>query len=149
MKNNTNEPWQLIFSKGIIKIIKGDIKMKNQGFTLIELLAVIILLAIIAAITFPTVQGAINDSRENAYEEQVETIEYAAERWSTDNHDELPTTDGASIYRSINFLQEEGYLSNDKEIEDPRDNTKMNGCVKITYDESYNQYAYQYGKACS
>ena len=123
--------------------------MKNQGFTLIELLAVIVLLAVIAAIAFPIVQDSINSSRENAYEEQVETIEYAAERWSTDNHDKLPTTDGASIYRSIDFLQEEGYLSSDKDIEDPRDNTKMTGCVKITYDKIYKQYEYQYGKACS
>lgn len=123
--------------------------MRNQGFTLIELLAVIVLLAVIAAVTVPIILNSINNSRENAYEEQVETIEYAAERWSTDNHNELPTTDGASIYRSVSFLQEEGYLSSDKEIKDPRDDSKMTGCVKITYDESYNQYDYKYGKACS
>lgn len=123
--------------------------MRNQGFTLIELLAVIVLLAVIAAVTVPIILNSINSSRENAYEEQVETIEYAAERWSTDNHNELPTTDGASIYHSVSFLQEEGYLSSDKEIKDPRDDSKMTGCVKITYDESYNQYDYKYGKACS
>lgn len=123
--------------------------MKNQGFTLIELLAVIVLLAIIAAITVPIVQDSINASKENAYKEQVETIEYAAERWSTDHHNELPTTNNQSIYRSVTFLQEEGYLSTDKDIQDPRDNSKMTGCVKITYDENYKQYEYHYGEACS
>ena len=48
--------------------------MKNPAFTLVELLTVIVLLGIIAAIVFPTVQKAIQNSQDKAYEEQKDTI---------------------------------------------------------------------------
>ncbi len=121
--------------------------MKNKGFTLVELLAVIALLGIIAIIAFPYVQNSITDSKENTYEEQVRTIEYAAKRWATDNSSELSQTN--PTYKSVTFLQQNGYLTSNSEILDPRDNTEMNGCVKITYDKEYKQYNYEYGDACS
>lgn len=120
--------------------------MKNKGFTLVELLAVIALLAIIAAITFPFIQDSINESKENAYKEQVRTIEYAAKRWAADNSEQL---NQKAQYKSVDFLKQNGYLASNKEIIDQRDNTPMEGCVKITYDADYKQYKYQYGNNCS
>ncbi len=121
--------------------------MKKNGFTLIELLAVVALLAIVAAIAFPFIQDSINESRENAYKEQVRTIEYAAKRWATDNSSELKQEGIA--YKSVTFLKQNGYLASNKETLDPRDNSQMNGCVKITYDNEYKQYNYKYGDKCS
>jgi len=117
--------------------------MKNRGFTLVELLAVIALLAIVAAIAFPFIQDSIKESRENTYQEQVRTIEHAAKRWAADNSSELNKT---TVYKSIDFLQKNGYLASNKEILNPIDNTKMTGCVKITYDAEYKQYNYKYGE---
>jgi len=120
--------------------------MKNKGFTLVELLAVVALLAIVAAIAFPFIQDSINESRENTYKEQVRTIEYAAKRWATDNTYEL---NKETTYKSISFLKQKGYLASNKEILDPRDNSEMKGCVKITYDAEHKQYNYKYGNKCS
>ncbi|MGE5456090.1 MAG: DUF5011 domain-containing protein [Ignavibacteriales bacterium] len=53
--------------------------MKNRkGFTLIELLAVIVILAIIAAITVPVVVGIIDRAREASYKESVRSVFEAA-----------------------------------------------------------------------
>lgn len=121
--------------------------MKQKGFTLVELLAVVALLAIVAAIAFPFIQDSIKESRENTYKEQVRTIEYAAKRWATDNSAQLSKE--TTIYKSISFLKQNGYLTSNQETLDPRDNSEMTGCVKITYDPEYKQYEYEYGEACS
>ncbi len=46
----------------------------KKGFTLIELLAVIIILGIIALITTPIIQNAINSSSEEAFENSVNAL---------------------------------------------------------------------------
>ena len=110
----------------------------NKGFTLIELLAVIIIIAIIAMISVPTVFDIISSSKEKVYEQQVTAIESAAKRWAIEG---LWGTDNS--YKSICFLKKGGYLEN-RDIVDPRNNEKMDGCVKIAFDSEYNQYTYTY-----
>ncbi|MGE5455488.1 MAG: immunoglobulin-like domain-containing protein [Ignavibacteriales bacterium] len=51
---------------------------KKKGFTLIELLAVIVILAIISAITVPIIVGIIDTVRKNSYKESVRSIFEAA-----------------------------------------------------------------------
>lgn len=48
--------------------------MKKMGFTLVELIAVLVLLAIILAITTPTIFGLIENSRRNAFKSDVKSI---------------------------------------------------------------------------
>ena len=109
----------------------------KKGFTLVELLAVIIILGVIAIIAVPTVYKVVKDSKNDLYEEQVAQIEGAAKRWAVDN------ASGDTYTVSITDLINEGYVEN-KDLYDPRDNTKMNGCVKINYSSSYKQYTYTY-----
>ena len=123
--------------------------MKKNGFTLIELLTVIALLAVIAGITFPIIQNALKTSKEKAYNEQVDTLKNAAERWGTDNLKSLPTQNNKCICKSISDLKTAGYLASTKEIKDPRDNQLMTGSVKITYDEAHKQYKYDYVTSCT
>lgn len=57
--------------------MKGNLKMKrlnNKGFTLIELLAVIVILAIVVAITIPSVLSSINGAKTKAYKTSLNTI---------------------------------------------------------------------------
>lgn len=54
--------------------------MKN-GFTLIELLAVIVILAILATVTTPIVQGVINSSREKAFKNDAVSLYKAAQNY--------------------------------------------------------------------
>ena len=46
----------------------------KKGFTLIELLAVIVILAIITAISVPMILNVIDDSKKSAYENDVKTL---------------------------------------------------------------------------
>lgn len=49
-------------------------KLNNKGFTLIELLAVIVILAIVVAITIPAVLTTINTSKKKAFETSISTV---------------------------------------------------------------------------
>lgn len=53
----------------------------KKGFTLIELICVIVLLGLIAMIAIPTINTAINNSKERAYNEQVTLIEDTARKY--------------------------------------------------------------------
>ncbi len=121
----------------------------KKGFTLIELLAVIVILGVIATIVIPAITDTINNSREDAFEEQKSVVLNAAKRWGTENVRELPLNNGQSIEKSLKCLKEEGYLNSEKEVIDPTTDEEMNGCVKITYDSSNNQYKYEYQSTCS
>ncbi len=115
--------------------------MKN-GFTLIELLTVIVLLGVIAAITVPIIVDTINNSRYDSCEENIRTIENAAERWHAHNPSEVSKSVAKTI--TVQELQDEGYLSASDDVINPITNNSMSEeVVTITYDEEYNQYSYK------
>lgn len=116
--------------------------MKQKGFTLVELLAVVIILGIISLIVVPIVSGTVKKQRNKLYDKQVSTIEDAAEGWGAENTDLLPELD-KNTYVSLDDLVSGGFLKN-ADIKDPRNEEVLTGCVKITYDSSYNQYIYKY-----
>lgn len=117
--------------------------MKNKGFTLIELLTVIVLLGVIMAITVPIIVNTISDSRYDSCEENVRTIENAAERWHAANPGTV-SEDDDNYTKTVEELQNEGYLSASDEIINPITGESMNDVeVKITYDAGYNQYNYE------
>ena len=49
--------------------------MNQKGFTLMEVLGVIMLLAVIAIITMPTILGVIDDSKLNAFTRSVDEMQ--------------------------------------------------------------------------
>lgn len=119
----------------------------KKGFTLIEMLAVIALLGIIGAISFPIVTREVNKSKEKTYQTQINYIEGAAKRWGVKNND-LLSTDGTSITVNIQTLKKDGFLENTNII-DPRTNRIIDGCVEITYNLEYNQHSYNYTNSCT
>ena len=82
---------------------------------------------------------------QKAYEEQVETIEYAAKRWVADNGKTVPTS---TFYKTVNCLKKQGYLASNKDITNPINKNVMNGCVVVTYDTAHKQYVYKYQDSC-
>ena len=113
--------------------------MKKRGFTLIELMAVIIVLGIIAVITVPKITNTVESSREQAYENQITSLVSAAKRWGASNSDKL------SNETSVQFstLFDEGYIKQ-KNVVNPKTDEPLDGCIKISYDEEYSQYKYEY-----
>lgn len=116
----------------------------NKAFTLIELLAVIVLLGIIGLIAYPVITNIIKNSKEKAYNMQVELIESAAKNWSIDNADKLNKT----VKLTVSNLIDLGYIKNDENIIDPRNNDMMNGCVVISTKNTFNQTEYKYYETC-
>lgn len=114
----------------------------KRGFTLIELLAVIVVLGLIAVVITPVITDTLNDSREDAYQKQVDNLIKAANTWSIKNPDKLPSTDN-KIFLSLDNLTEDGIVEDD-EIINPKTRKKMEGCISISYSSTYNQYEYKY-----
>lgn len=116
--------------------------MKKNGFTLIELLAAIVVLGIISLVVFPTVDRTIKNQKRKLYDRQVSTIVDAAKGWGVKNVGILPE-DSDKVYVGINALATSGMLEN-SDINDPRNDEKINGCVIIQFDTSHNQYTYEF-----
>ena len=114
----------------------------KRGFTLIELLAVIVVLGLIAVVITPVITDTLNDSREDAYQKQVDNLIKAANTWSIKNPDKLPSTDN-KIFLSLDTLTDDGIVEDD-EIINPKTRKKMEGCISISYSSTYNQYEYKY-----
>lgn len=107
----------------------------KKGFTLIELLAVIFLLAALALIASIAVLSILNNSREDLYEQQINTIEKAAKNY------QLATGKEGKV--DLETLAKDGYLDSD-DLVDPRDRQKLCGDVKITYNDKKNQYYFEF-----
>lgn len=124
-------------------------KRRAKGFTLVELIAVIVVLAVLTVIVVPIVIKQISSSKSNLYLKQVDLIEKASQSWGNENGNLLPGTAEEFVYLSIDDLNEGGYIDRDK-VKDPRDGSRMNGCVVISYSELYHQNVYEYKeKPCS
>ena len=116
----------------------GD-NMKNKGFTLVELLAVIIILGVIILIVIPKVNDAFSLSKDKLLEKQINSLESIARSWGTQN---INKVDNCYIL-TIEELKKSGLLEN-LDIINPKTKEELDGCIKISYDESINQYTYTY-----
>ena len=115
----------------------------KKGFTLVELLAVIIILGIIALITFPIVDNSIKNSKQAALERTIGSIEEAAHNYSSQNNLGYPEEEKAI---SLDELKSSGFLTSD--ITNPVTNEEMTGCVLYRWDEAHNQYVFRYDEEC-
>ena len=116
----------------------------KKGFTLIELLGVIILLAIIALIAYPIIDKAIKNSRESAYQQQINSIITSAKTYVEQENikeNEIVQT------LTLNLLKDKGYISS-KDIINPIDHTIMNGCVLYLWNKNANQFSFEYSEDC-
>ena len=111
----------------------------KRGFTLIELLGVIIVLGLIALIIIPNINKAFVTSSENLLKSQIESIENISRSWGANN---ISRIDDCYIL-TLDELKRSGLLEN-TDIINPETDEELDGCVKITYDESINQYTYTY-----
>lgn len=116
--------------------------MHKKGFTLVELITVIILMGLTITIVFLNIKNIINSSKNKLYEEQINRIITLSKTWAIENTDKIPSAVNEMYHLNIQTLVKEGYLkSND--IKDTRDNSQIEGCVEIIYND-LNNYDYNY-----
>lgn len=115
----------------------------KKGFTLVELLAVIVILSVVSMLIFPNVVKIMKQSKENLYQAQLRDIESVAKNFSMEHPELLDSNHINPTYITLNALKLAGYLELE-EIYNPKDGNEMNGCVKIEYNDSTNQYHYNY-----
>lgn len=114
----------------------------KRGFTLLELLAVIIILGMIALISFPNIIDVFSNSSEDLMETQIKQIESVSRVWGTQNMGKIEEC----YILSLEELKKSGLLEN-KDIINPETNEELDGCVKIVYSASTNQNDYTYTEA--
>ena len=119
------------------------LKLTTLAFTLIELLAVVVILGIIALITYPIINNSIEQSKQGALEKTIKSIEEAAYKYSIKND-----LGYSSTYQILEFetLINEGFLK--KDIINPITNQKLEGCILYKWDENNNQYIFKYDEEC-
>ena len=117
--------------------------MRKRGFTLVELLCVLIIISIISIITVPLVMSYVNSTKEGLYNDQVSSIKKAAEKWAIKNTDKIDKNHINDTFITLESLQYLNYLEKD-EILNPKDKTRMNGCIVIKYNMSDKKYDYDY-----
>lgn len=145
--------------------------MNKKGFTLVELIAVVVILALISLIVFPAVNSMIKNSKEKAYNVQIDEIINAAKNYLSDLPVCIPEMDSNSSseqldsscdavtrgedstisYVSVVKLVQKGYISTEDKLDgkevvlNPK-NVKeaLDGYVRVAYNSSNNRYEYDY-----
>ena len=114
----------------------------KKGFTLAELLGVLVVLGLIAMITFPVVTNSLSSSKIKLCETQLKQIENAARAYAADHLEVLPGTDGDTYNVTLTTLSSEGYI--DSKIENPVTGQNFNGdSVYVSITKQSKKYTYQ------
>ena len=110
--------------------------MKNKGYTLIELLGVLIILASILTIVFPSLINFIKSSNEKKDNITRDLVYNATEMFIEDNSDKYYSNYGSKYCISIDTLIQNNYLKGDLKYQgEVLDNTKS---VQVTYTDKFN-----------
>ena len=111
----------------------------KRGFTLVELLAVIIIIGIIFAITFPLITNNIKISEERAYNLQIEQIIKATKDMIVKDLIEIPN-DEKSITIYISELKRNGLLP--IEMTNPKTKKIISNTSNVVITRTGNSYKY-------
>lgn len=120
----------------------------KKGFTLIELLATIIILALIALVTYPIIDNIVSDSREDLYVKQIDELERHANTWVTKNINSLRME--PRYVRKITYvdLKNESLIA-DANVKDPRTGDPLPGCVLAIWNSEVTNFDVQYDEDCT
>ena len=122
--------------------------MNKKGFTLIEILAIIILLSVIALITYPIINNLITDSKDELYDKQISELVRLSNTWVTKNITKLKMIDGYTYNLSFDELYEQGFVS-DEQVKNPKTGQNLPGCMKVTFNSTNNGYDVSYDERCT
>jgi len=81
-------------------IAEGVRPIRRGGFTLIELLVVIAIIALLVAISLPSMHRTIRQARTTVCKSNLKEVFVAIDMYRTENHGWLPTVQGADAFRT-------------------------------------------------
>ena len=84
-------------------------KYKRNGFTLVELMAVIIIISLIALLTFPNIINQIKKTKKSNNKMIEDVVIEQAKKYVNDNEEEFQDDDGYCL--SIDTLVDKGYVN--------------------------------------
>ena len=123
--------------------------MKNKGFTLIELMGVIILLALVALISFPSMINVLKDSSGKIDAATEALIIGAAKDKVEKEKNSYPKTDGKVYCVTIQGLIDGGYLISNLKEGTNSDDIDKERKIKITVEsEKYNYKLLKSSEEC-
>lgn len=109
-----------------------------KGFTLVEILGVIIVIGILALITYPIIDNTIKENKESLYNTQLNEIKEAALGWSYINVNMLPIDEGGTITITLLELKKAGLVELD--IRNPKTGELLPNDMIITITYKNNNY---------
>ena len=84
--------------------------MRKQGFTLIEVLAVLILIGLLSAIAFTSINGVLERQRNKEYKSKCDLFLIKAEDYLNDNKNDIVFLDSEPEF-TLEILISNGYVS--------------------------------------
>ena len=122
--------------------------MNKKGFTLIELIGVILILALLAIIIFPSILSSINSNETSLNNDNKKLIEANAKEYVGDNQDLFLKDTSKTYCIKLSTLYNAGYTTNVKGLKDGDAALTTDG-VKVTYNGSKYEYQYVVLSNCS
>lgn len=119
--------------------------MKKNGFTLIELLAVIIILALLMLVTFPSVLNSIKSAKDFTEDKIIVLIENSAKLYIRSNLDKIP---GEEKIYCITIAELVGTGNLDEDIINASKNITIDYVVEAKYDIDKNKFLFDISKEC-
>lgn len=112
--------------------------LKKSGFTLIELLVTISILGFISSIVYPIINGVMKDTKEKAYQMQIDSIKKASGDWVKMFPSALPDKEGGKISIQLLHLKKAGLI--DLDLKNPITKELFPDDMMITITYTKNKY---------
>ena len=112
--------------------------MKNKGFTLIELLGVIIILALLMIIVFPSIINSVKNSSNQTDDLTKELIYNATDLFIDEHINDFPKNNGSKYSIELSLLVDEGLLTGPIKLSGSDQDITNNKCIQVIYDKGYN-----------
>jgi prepilin-type N-terminal cleavage/methylation domain-containing protein len=109
--------------------------MKNKGFTLIELLGVMIILAILVTLAFPSIINVFKKTNDKIDESTQALLNNALDIYVSKNQDRFPKVIGNKYIVEIDELVSQDLISGELNLSNNID--LNNKCAQVTYDGKY------------
>ena len=111
--------------------------MKRNGFTLIELLGVIIILALLTILVFPSIVNLVKNSSNKTDALTLDLIYNATELYMSDYKSDYSEKEGFQYAIYLDTLVEEGLLTSPIKLSDSDEDLTEKKCVQVTYQDGF------------